>query len=151
MTRVTTRDFRSRALALLSAMAMLAAVLVSSVVFAAPASAGATNCDSGSGDVCLYKNSSYATGGIKRYSGSEYDYSRYAPNGYKLHFNYCYLNCNLNDSVSSVKNRGNSYNTAHYKNWNYDGYKFRLWRGNNKDLYGHSANNELSSHKWVSW
>lgn len=124
---------------------MLAAVLVSGVVFAAPASAGATNCDWGSGQVCLYKNSSYATGGIERRTGSDRHYSIFDK------FDHCWWYCLINDSISSIKNRGNSMNTAHYKHKDYGGYEFRLYRNTQKDLWGDPANDELSSHQWVWW
>ena len=121
-----------------------AAVLLFTVVSgSAPADAGATNCDYGSGLVCLYKNSSYATGGKAEYSGYDSNYSGNT-------FDWCYLNCDLNDAISSIKNRGNYYNTRHYVNASYGGNYFTLSRGNSIDLYGSSTfNDELSSHKWV--
>jgi len=100
--------------------------------------------------VLPYKNSSYATGGIRRFSGSESNYGRYVY-GAPLKFGYCWVNCKLNDSVSSIKNRGNHMNTAHYRHKNYVGYEFRLKRGYQIDLYGLPSNNALSSHKWVWW
>ena len=124
------------------AMAIAAAV-PSMVVFAPQASAGATNCDYGPGYVCLYKNSNYATGGIARYTGNDSNYSNNT-------FDYCYWNCGLNDSVSSIKNRGNSMNTRHYKHSVTTVPYFTLYRTNEIDLYGHSLNNELSRHKWVN-
>ncbi len=59
------------ALRTIAAMVVLVGVLF---LANAPAEAGATNCDWGSGQVCLYKNSSYATGGIIRYTGSDSNY-----------------------------------------------------------------------------
>ncbi len=117
-------------------------------VLQTPAQAGATNCDTGSGHVCLYKNSGYSTGGIARYSGNDRDYS----NGILRDNTYsnCYWNCSIQDSISSIKNRGNYSNTRHYKDEEYSGSSKYIARGTDFDFAGHSLNNELSSHQWVS-
>ncbi len=121
---------------------VVALALFAALVGSAPANAGATDCPTGSGLVCLYKNSSYATGGKAEYSGAVSNYSG-------KNFDWCYLNCDLNDATSSIRNRGNSYNTRHYTSLGYTGNWFTLLRGSQVDLYGNLHNDELSSHKWV--
>lgn len=132
-------SIRSKAL---GAILVLALMLFTVVAGSAPANAGATDCAIGSGYVCLYKNSSFATGGKADYSGGDSNYSGNT-------FDWCYLNCDLNDAASSIRNRGNSYDTRHYTNSGYTGSFFTLARGYSYDLYGLSYNDELSSHKWV--
>ena len=107
-----------------------------------PAEAGATNCDWNSGKVCLYKNSSYATGGIIRYSGSDKSYVDNV-------FSHCWVWCFVNDNVSSIKNRGNFMDTRHYLHIDWGGDWILVEKGDEIDLWGHWANDELSSHKWV--
>ncbi|VAW08895.1 hypothetical protein MNBD_ACTINO02-1977 [hydrothermal vent metagenome] len=131
--------------------AVIAVILLATaltIVQQTPAEAGATNCDIGSGKVCLYKNSSYSTGGIYRYGGSDPDYGNgfWLPDTQYLH---CWVNCDLNDSVSSIKNRGNFMNTKHYKDKDYEGDFWYIGRNKEFDFWGNSLNNELSSHKWV--
>lgn len=131
-----------RRVALTAALA-IAAVLLSALAFAQPASAGATDCAWGSGKVCLYKNSSYATGGIERYAGSDRYYSTSDT------FDHCWYSCRINDAVSSIKNRGNRMSTMHYEHSRYRGDRLFILRNAQIDLWGHWANNELSSHRWV--
>lgn len=140
MTRASAREFGSRALALLSAMAMVAAVLVSSVAFAAPASAHP--CTGTTGYVCLYKNSSYASGGVSYFTGGISDYGS---TNYTAH---CSFNCKLNDSISSIQNRGSSWNTRHYEHAAWSGSSLNVLNGGQLDLYGIGLNDDLSSHKW---
>lgn len=117
-------------------------MLMTTIVAIAPANAGATDCPIGSGYVCLYKNSSFATGGKAEYSGNDSNYSNNT-------FDWCYLNCGLNDAISSIRNRGNSYDTRHYVDSGYTGSFLTVARGYSWDLYGLSWNDELSSHKWI--
>lgn len=98
--------------------------------------------------MCLYKNSGYSTGGIARYSGSDRDYS----NGFLPDNRYgsCWWNCSIQDSISSIKNRGNYSNTRHYKHEEYSGSSKYVARGTDFDFDGHFLNDRLSSDKWVS-
>lgn len=71
---------------LVAAAFMVGVAAIPLVIDVAPAFAGATDCYTGSGDVCLYKNSSYATGGIRHEDGNWPDYRPFS-------FDYCTLNC----------------------------------------------------------
>lgn len=110
-----------------------------------PASASAYNCVSGSGHVCLYSNANYATSGcVAKYLNSDNDYSN---NGYDYTSSACYWR-GLNDDVSSIRNRGNSYSTRHYEHARYRGAYRTLARGGSWPTV--FINDELSSHQWIA-
>lgn len=103
-------------------------------------SAGSASC--APGKVCLFKNSNFK-GGVAAYSGSD---SSYLNNT----FDDCSSSCQLNNQVSAIANRGNTYNTRHFISPNHRGGCFFLGRGDDVVFGNDKFNNELSSHYWTS-
>jgi hypothetical protein len=96
-----------------------------------------------SGAVCLWKHSDFSGTCWYIDYGHEIDYS------VKTYGSWCNESDNdLNDSVSSIINNGNSMNTRHYTGANYTGYYKTLPRGQYWSLVW--RNDQLSSHRWVS-
>ena len=93
------------------------------------------NC--GSGEVCLFYNTSY-TGGTADFGGNISNYSGY------LFWNTSHA---LNDNSASAKNRGTFQDVHLHEHSNYGGTKLELNPGVNKSDLG-AMKNVTSSHRW---
>lgn len=131
-------DHRRPLRSALVVVAALLMIMTQFVAVAAPAEASATSCDGG--NLCLFKNSSYATGG-KFEMDSYSDLYNYSGNNYS----YCYWNCGLNDSVSSVRNYTN-YQMDFYKHSGYVTWVDTVAGTISEDWQGRTWNNAVSSH-----
>jgi hypothetical protein len=108
-----------------------------------PASAAYANwelCGS-TGYHCVYKNNDGADGGVKSFSGNDSDYS---DNNYSR----CYVNCWVNDSVSSMWNR-ESYTVRSYVNSGYGGSAIDVSAGHARYSLCCGYNDALSSHRGI--
>ena len=131
---------------ILMIVAMLAASAgVGALTGATPASAADYGC--GAGEVCLFSDASYETTGCKSdWVGNNNDYRAW---GYEYTSSACYYKA-LNNSVSSIKNRGNSYSTRHYKDAFWAGDYRTLARGASWSTLVTGLKDALSSHQWIA-
>ncbi len=103
---------------------------------------------SGSGHVCLYLHA--GNQGCAAHYG--YNDPNYRNNSYDFNPYHPSWNCDLiglNDSISSITNRGNYCDTFHYRHSGYNGFERIVLRGAQvSDLAGSDHNDALSSHRW---
>lgn len=92
-----------------------------------------------SGDICLYSGSNYTV----PLAATPSTDSRYGDDVYPN------TSTTLNDTVSSLDNKGNTHNTIHYFNKDFSGSSFCLKRGYIVGSLG-SHNNQYSSHLWTT-
>ncbi|QXC59503.1 hypothetical protein KSP35_13995 [Aquihabitans sp. G128] len=108
---------------------------------ASPASALESRCISTY--VCLFQNGNY-DGYWARYSGNDDTYTNNS-------FDSCaFINCGLNDSVSSIDNDGVTYGTRHYVNYYgaSPNSNFYIARGGYKASLTATYDDDLTAHRW---
>lgn len=122
-------------------LALLATMLVATS--ATPATAGSASGLSGcnSGQLCVWKNSSFASGGHREDPGAN-NYNYY-PDQWAYG---CSTNCGMNDNASSIANKTTDKHVNFYKDSGYITWETHLGPQDDQDLYGLHYNNELSSH-----
>ncbi len=122
-------------------LALLSTVFVAMPMPAAVAGSatGLSGCTSGR--VCVWKNSSFASGGHREDPGAAN--WNYYPDQWAYG---CSVNCGMNDNASSIANTTGS-PVKFYKRSGYVHLEITLAINTGADLYGLHYNNELSSHR----
>lgn len=98
-------------------------------------------CSGSAGNFCVFKNTLGHDGGVKLFAGDDSNYSGNV-------FSRCYLNCDVNDATSSLRNR-ESYTVRSYVNGSYGGAYFNTSSGQARTSLPSGFNDALSSHRRV--